>query len=107
MKNYTQIKSSCKINHFKITDKFNNLSNIAKKSSKNMQGSITDTPEYSSASLVNREIRKPEPKINTSYIRYFNKHIAQYALTVGNISDNELEKRRQKKNLNLAEFIFL
>jgi len=69
-----------------------------------MQGSITDTPEYSSASLVNREIRKPEPKINTSYIRYFNKHIAQYALTVGNISDNELEKRRQKKNLNLAEF---
>jgi hypothetical protein len=51
--------------------------------------------------LGNREIDWQQSKL---YQKFNRKHIAQYALTVGNITDNELEKRRQKKHLKIAEF---
>jgi len=58
--------------------------------------------EYPNSPLLgNREIGWQVSKL---YQKFNRKHIAQYALTVGNIADNELEKRRQKKRLNLAEF---
>ena len=55
----------------------------------------------SSALLVNREIGWQESKL---YQKFNRKHIAQYSLTVGNITDNSLEKRRLKKHLSEAEF---
>jgi hypothetical protein len=51
--------------------------------------------------LGNREIDKRYANI---YKKYLRKHIAQYALTVGNTEDKSLEKRRLQKHLLNAEF---
>ncbi len=54
--------------------------------------------------LGNREVGCKPPKINKSYIKFYNKQIFQYSLTVGNITDRPLEKRRLEKILSKAEF---
>jgi hypothetical protein len=58
----------------------------------------------SEALLVNGEIDKPAEKYQKLYERYLRQEIAQYSLTVGNITDNKIEKRRLKKTLSKAEF---
>jgi len=87
--NYTKNLASCKQNlqTFKYIDE-NALNAI-------------DENALNASLLVNREIGFKAQKIR---LKFKKKNIAQYALTVGNVEDNYLEKRRQKKLLFNAEF---
>ena len=71
------------------------------KKNKKLQGHSILIDEKKSSSLGNRELDKLAQNI---YKKYNRKHIAQYALTVGSIIDNSLEKRRQKNLLSKPEF---
>jgi len=102
--NYTQKKSSCEVNYTPIIDKSSNYVNTDKKSSKKQSGRSCASPKVSSALLGNREVGCKPKKIDTRYIKFYNKQIFQYALTVGNITDRTLEKRRLEKTLSKAEF---
>ena len=54
--------------------------------------------------LGNIEIGKRYDKIKKKYEKYQLKQISQYALTMGNITDRPLEKRRLEKTLSKPEF---
>jgi len=98
--NYTKKSSSCKQN----PQTFNKIDKNSQISSKIEQKRGSASFANSAALLGNIEIGKLAYKISPKYIRFYNKQISQYALTVGNITDRPLEKRRLEKTLNKAEF---
>ena len=95
--NYTQKKSFCKLKSSQNQKISINLNQNSMKQKEGSSASLSD----SAVLLVNREIGSEAQKIR---LKFKKKHIAQYALTVGNTEDNYLEKRRQKKLLSNAEF---
>jgi len=82
--NYTQKKSSCKLNQSQIKKISLKNINIDTNSSKEQREGSFASSSVSSALLGNREIRKRYANI---YKKYTRKHIAQYALTVGVTED--------------------
>jgi len=102
--NYTQIKSSCEVNSSHIIGNSQKTLNIDTKSIKKQERVISNYSLDCDALLGNIEVGKRSPKIDTKYKKYFLKHISQYALTVDNITDRPLEKRRLQKTLSKPEF---
>jgi len=102
--NYTQNKSSCEVNSPHIIGNYQKTLNISNKSSKNDEIKNTTFVSTPDALLGNREVGKRSLKISNIYRKFIDKQITQYALTVGNITDRPLEKRRLGKTLSKAEF---
>ena len=90
--NYIQKTPNCKQNQKKSSK----LSNIVKNNNIDIS--------CDSSSLVNREIGCQTSNYSHIYKKFLRKHIAQYALAVGNITDKPLEKRRLSKVLSKAEY---
>ncbi len=93
--NYTQKNSSCEVNYSHTIDK--SINSLINSSNINQNTNVCSP-------LGNIEVGSRSPKINKVYKKFISKQISQYSLTVGNITDRPLEKRRLEKTLPKAEF---